>query len=237
MNRKDNRSYYDEFSHWYERERGRGYHGMLDDIESGLVLPHCPGNTVLDAGCGTGLILERVDSVARRAVGVDLSSGMLTKARERGLEVVQGSLTDLPFGDHAFDLVFSFKVLAHVESIAAAVRELSRVTRPGGRLFLEFYNPLSLRYLGKRVWAGRISEDTTEAAVFTRWDTPRRVRAHLPSTLELVAFHGVRVLTPMAALHRLPLVGRALNLAEKVAVDSPLRYFGGFLVAECVKVG
>ncbi len=234
--RKANQAYYDEFAGWYERQRHQGYHAMLDELELSLVRPHCAGRRVFEAGCGTGLILRELAPLASQATGLDLSHGMLEQAGQRGLQVVQGNVAQLPFADASFDVVVSFKVLAHVEAIDLALAELARVTRPGGRLFLEFYNPLSLRYLGKRVRAGRISERTDERAVFTRWDSPSKLSALLPPELELVDLHGVRVLTPVAGVHRLPLLGPALRLAERAALRSPLRYFGGFLVAECLRL-
>jgi SAM-dependent methyltransferase len=187
---------------------------------------------VLEVGCGTGLILERLAREARAATGVDLSPGMLARARARGLDVVAGSVTELPFRDESFDLVVSFKVLAHVPDIDRALGEVARVTRPGGQLALEFYNPWSLRYLAKRM-AGPlpISSARTEADVFTRWDSPRAVAARLPRDLELVAFRGVRCVTPAAFVHRMPVVGSAFAAVERLSVASPLRYVAGFLVA------
>jgi hypothetical protein len=53
----------------------------------------------------------------------------------------------------------------------------------------------------------------------------------LPPDLELIDYHGVRVLTPFAAVHRIPWVGRGLSRAELLAGNSRLRYLGGFLIA------
>ena len=231
------RRYYDDFSSWYERERGYGYHQMIDDLEVRLTEPYARGARVLELGCGTGLILERIAKVAEQAVGIDLSEGMARLARERGLDVHIGSVTDLPFEDESFDLTYSFKVLAHVPDIETAIREAVRVTRPGGYLLLELYNPWSLRYLAKKVAGPQpISEDRTEADVFTRWDSPLAVRKLLPPGVELDDIYGVRVLTPFAGVFRLPGVGRALGQAERVASRSPLRYFGGFLIAVLRKI-
>jgi ubiquinone/menaquinone biosynthesis C-methylase UbiE len=131
---------------------------------------------VLELGCGTGLILARIAKIAEEAVGIDLSEGMAQRARDRGLDVRIGSVCDLPFEDDQFDLTYSFKVLAHIPYIEAAVREAVRVTRPGGHLLLEFYNPWSLRYLAKKVAGPQpISNDRTEADIFTRWDSPRAI--------------------------------------------------------------
>ena len=226
------RQYYDDFSKSYERERGYGYHQMLDDLEVRLTKEYAKGARVLELGCGTGLILERIAKVAKEAVGIDLSEGMAERARERGLDVHIGSVTDLPFEDESFDLTYSFKVLAHVPDIETAIAEAVRVTRPGGHLLLELYNPWSLRYLAKKVAGPQpISADRTEADVFTRWDSPGDVRSLLPAGVELVDFYGVRVLTPFAAVFRIPGLGRLLGQAELVASRSPLKYFGGFLIA------
>jgi ubiquinone/menaquinone biosynthesis C-methylase UbiE len=228
----NNRTYYDDFSGWYERERAVGYHALIDEIEVAAVSEFAAGKRVLEAGCGTGLVLERLGRVAHEAHGFDLSPGMVAKARARGLSVSLGSVTAIPFRSNSFDFVCSFKVLAHVPEIELALRELARVTRPGGTLVLEFYNPWSLRYLAKRL-AGpqRISEGRTEADVYTRWDAPVTIPKRLPANLELIEYRGVRVATPAAFVHKIPLVRDVFAFAERASVRSPLRYFGGFLLA------
>jgi SAM-dependent methyltransferase len=232
------RAYYDDFSSGYERERHHGYHALLDELELGVALPFARGRDVLEVGCGTGLILSRLHEVARRAEGVDLSPGMLEKARSRGLNVHEASATALPFPDASFDLVLSFKVLAHVPDLALALREMARVCRPGGRVLAELYNPWSLRYLAKRLAGpGRISDGRSEADVFTRWDPPTRIAGLLPAELSLVEVRGLRVFTPAAFVHRLPVVGPLFARAEREVTQSPLRWFGGFLVVVAERRG
>lgn len=234
----NNKSYYDDFSSWYERERAAGYHALIDNIEVDAVREFAEQKRVLEAGCGTGLVLSRLSEVAREAHGFDLSPGMVEKARARGLSVALGSVTQVPFRDDAFDLVCSFKVLAHVPDIKLALRELARVTRPGGHLALEFYNPWSLRYAAKRIAGpGKISEGRTEADVYTRWDTPFEIPKLLPPNVELVEYRGVRVVTPAAFVHKIPVVSTVVAELEKKSVRSPLRYFGGFLLAILQKRG
>lgn len=226
------RDYYDDFSSTYEAERGRGYHALIDELETDIVLPFGRDADVLELGCGTGLILERVAEVAKTARGIDLSPGMLEKATARGLDVSLASVTELPFPDASFDLVYSFKVLAHVPDIGRALAEAARVTRPGGHLVLEFYNPLSLRYLAKRAAGPQpIGDGRTEADVFTRWDLPWVIPRLMPPGVELVEMRGVRVATMAAFLHRIPLLRSALGEVERASVRSPARFFGGFLVA------
>ena len=232
MSDADTQAYYDDFSDGYERERGRGYHAMIDDLEVEVAAPFCRDAKVLEVGCGTGLILERLAPAAREAWGVDLSPGMLRLAQQRGLNVVAGSVTELPFADESFDMVCSFKVLAHVPDIDRALAEIARVTRPGGHMLLEFYNPWSVRFLAKKIAGPQpISDGRTEADVFTRWDSPLAISQRMPPGVELVDYRGVRVLTPAAFVHRLPIVGDLLRQAERQSVTSSLRFLGGFLVA------
>jgi ubiquinone/menaquinone biosynthesis C-methylase UbiE len=178
-------------------------------------------------------LLREAAEVARSAVGLDLSRGMLAPARARGLTVVQGSLTHVPLPSASFDLVYSMKVLAHVPPIEAAIAELSRLVRPGGHLLLEFYNPMSLRYLAKRLGGpGRIHGDgTDESHVFTRFDRLSRARSYLPPGVELVGVRGVRVLTPSSHVFAWPPLGKLFTWAERAACDAPLlRNLGGFLI-------
>lgn len=229
---KDNASYYDDFADWYERERHHGYHAMLDRLQVGVVRPLALGRDVLEIGCGTGLILKEVAPFARQAIGLDISRGMLGHARRRGLNVVEGSATDLPFPDAVFDTVYSFKVLAHVEHIRRAMEEVSRVLRPGGRAALEFYNRHSLRYAIKRIKRpNAVSDTTNDHEVYTRYDSLGDVRTYLPESLTVLKVHGIRVVTPFAQVHRVPLLGQAMRLVETVARDARgVRRLGGFMV-------
>jgi ubiquinone/menaquinone biosynthesis C-methylase UbiE len=229
------RAYYDDFSRRYEAKRGGkdpgGYHDLIDDLEVDFVRRFGSGGDLLEVGCGTGLILARTASFAKSAKGVDLSPGMLERARDRGLSVSEASATELPFPEATFDVAYSFKVLAHVREIERALSEMTRVVRKGGFVLAEFYNPRSFRGLAKRFGPpGAISESKDESAVFTRFDTPEQAQAYAPAGTRFVAARGVRIVTPAAAALRLPLVGDVLRRAEWLLCDSPLRAFGGFWI-------
>jgi ubiquinone/menaquinone biosynthesis C-methylase UbiE len=234
--RSATRAYYDEFARAYERHRRPndpdGYHALIDDLEIELTHRHGVGRDVLECGCGTGLLLERIAAFARSAKGIDLSPGMLERARERGLDVREGSVTALPFDDASFDVTCSYKVLAHVPEIGKALAEMGRVTRPGGVVLAEFYNPLSFRALAKRVGpAGKISEATRESAVYTRFDAPWIIPRLVPPGLRLETARGVRIVTPAAAAMRIPGVRTVLRRVEGWLADTPAAFFGGFYVA------
>ena len=135
------------------------------------------------------------------------------------------------------DVAYSFKVLAHVEHIHAAMAKMARVVRPGGWVLAEFYNARSLRRLVKALKRPTaISEDNHDHAVFTRYDSVDDVRSYLPPELEWVTSRGIRVITPVAKALELPFVGGALRWAEHRLADLPIaRDLGGFLVAVCRK--
>lgn len=233
MSRLDNRSYYDDFAGWYERERHLPYHRMLDDLEVELVERYGAGKDVLEVGCGTGLILHRASQFARTAIGIDLSGGMLAKAAARGLRVAQASATALPFATASVDVAYSYKVLAHIPDIQGALREMARVVRPGGWVLAEFYNARSIRRLVKALKPPTaVSETTHDEHVYTRYDDARAIESYLPPELEWVTSRGIRVITPAAKVLEVPVLGSAMRWAEHRLADLPgARNIGGFLVA------
>ena len=100
------------------------------------------GMRILDAGCGPGF---DVAALALRVApgggvtGIDLSERIIALARSRyggveGVTFEAGSVTSLPLPDSRFDAAFSLRTLQYLEEPAPAIRELTRVTKPGGRV-------------------------------------------------------------------------------------------------------
>ncbi|KEF40732.1 MAG: hypothetical protein ER33_15440 [Cyanobium sp. CACIAM 14] len=90
---------------------------------------------VLDAGCGTGGLIRTLAShePAWAITGLDFSPVACSLARERtSAEIVEGSITDLPFAAESFDIVTCADVLSQVWDGSLALREFARVLRPGG---------------------------------------------------------------------------------------------------------
>jgi len=102
-----------------------------------------PGERILDLAAGTGVSTEQLGD---RAVGVDISLGMLRAgaARRPSVTLLAGDALALPFRDGVFDAVTIAFGLRNVHDTGAALREMARVTRPGGRLVVcEFSRPSS----------------------------------------------------------------------------------------------
>jgi demethylmenaquinone methyltransferase/2-methoxy-6-polyprenyl-1,4-benzoquinol methylase len=108
------------------------------------------GETVLDVAAGTGTSSASFTTHGAQCVACDFSQGMLRQgARQRGgaatggVRFVAGDALALPFADESFDAVTISFGLRNVHDVDAALRELRRVTKPGGRLVIcEFSSPI-----------------------------------------------------------------------------------------------
>lgn len=112
------------------------YHGLRALLQDTLAryAPH--EAVILDAGCGTGANLKLLQAHGR-AIGIDISEQAIAFCRKRGIPVdrtLMASLTDLPFPERLFDLVFSFDVICNIPDDVAAMAQVARVLKPGGRL-------------------------------------------------------------------------------------------------------
>jgi demethylmenaquinone methyltransferase/2-methoxy-6-polyprenyl-1,4-benzoquinol methylase len=118
-----------------------------------------PGDRVLDACCGTGDLAVACARAGGRVTGLDFSERMLERARRKApeLEWVQGDLLGLPFVDGTFDAATVGFGVRNVEDVGAALRELRRVLRPGGRLaVLEITRPRGLLRHFYGLWFDRV---------------------------------------------------------------------------------
>jgi demethylmenaquinone methyltransferase/2-methoxy-6-polyprenyl-1,4-benzoquinol methylase len=152
-----------------------------------------PGATVLDIACGTGDLCEVLRATGHRAIGVDLSAGMLAAAHTRAPLVRADALT-LPVPDAAVDGVVSGFALRNLVDLRQFLRECARVLRPGGRMaHLETDEPASaLLRAGHRVWFRQIVPflGTRLSSDADAYRYLPRSSAYLPPTSELVALAG-----------------------------------------------
>jgi SAM-dependent methyltransferase len=116
----------------------------LDRRHSFRTLDPCPGERVLDAGCGTGAYLRMLHSAQSVSVGLDLSPGMLRIARRMAptVNVVQADLNRaFPVQPGSFDAVFSTLVSEHLTNLRSFFLEAYAALRRGGRFVFSAFHP------------------------------------------------------------------------------------------------
>jgi ubiquinone/menaquinone biosynthesis C-methylase UbiE len=108
-----------------------------------------PDDTVLDVACGPGLLACAFARVAKHATGIDMTPAMLEQARkteqEQGLKNVSwlpGNVYSLPFPPSQFSIVSSRFVFHHLQAPLAALNEMKRACKPGGRIVVADMAPV-----------------------------------------------------------------------------------------------
>jgi phosphatidylethanolamine/phosphatidyl-N-methylethanolamine N-methyltransferase len=144
---------YDKLAKVYDLIFGPTLHpGRLRAIERMNIQP---GERVLEVGVGTGINLSLYPAHCS-VIGIDFSSSMLEKARERvaregiqSVRLVQMDAADLKFADGSFDIVYAPYLISVVPDPVKVAQEMRRVCRPGGRIiFLNHFlspNPILSR--------------------------------------------------------------------------------------------
>jgi SAM-dependent methyltransferase len=108
---------------------------ILDQELAEVMLAERPQGQLLDAGCGVGRRIKGMPN----AVGIDLSPEMIAAGDLPNIEV--GDVCSMSFPDARFDTVWCRLVLGHLSDLASAYRELARVCRPGGYVFITDFHP------------------------------------------------------------------------------------------------
>jgi demethylmenaquinone methyltransferase/2-methoxy-6-polyprenyl-1,4-benzoquinol methylase len=162
-----------------------------------------PGDRVLDACCGTGDLALAAEREGGVVTGLDFSPKMLERARRKSETItwVEGDLLELPFEDGSFDAATVGFGVRNVADLEAALAELRRVLRPGGRLaILEITQPRGLLRPFFSLWFDRIVPLLGKVLPGGRAYTylPASVRRfpgaeELVSLLERTGFQHVRV--------------------------------------------
>ena len=129
-----NSSYGDNLTEMFEQEQTRIDRLWFKKIAQRFSRKMGTG-TVLDVGCGNGLLLKCFHEAGWTCFGVDLSPWAQKPAQEYGFDFYQGKIEELGLPDSKYDLVLSASTLEHISEPRPHVAELLRVVKPGGRIY------------------------------------------------------------------------------------------------------
>ena len=194
---------------------------------------------ILEAGCGLGMYVEHMAAEGAGTVfGIDIEFERVRQAHERSENLACAVGEHLPFPTESMDLVLSHEVIEHVQDDAAAIREIVRVLKPGGRLALFCPNrgyPFETHGI---YWRGRYHFGNIPLVNYL----PRPLRDRLAPHVRIYSrrdlerlFAGlpvrfVRRTVIFGAydniIARRPALGRVLRAALQVLEKTPLRFFG-----------
>jgi len=211
----------EKYDQWFTTPIGRLVKMYESELLMDLLRPE-RGDTILDAGCGTGVFTLDVLERKPRVVAMDISLPMLVragkKASERPISFVAGDMMTLPFADETFDKVVSVTALEFIEDGKGALRELFRVTKHRGRIVVATLNRLS-PWAARRAAQARTKPDSIfKRAIFR---SPEEIAAIAPAAgVVKTAVHFQKDEEPERA-ERIELEGRARGLET-----------GAFLVAQ-----
>jgi ubiquinone/menaquinone biosynthesis C-methylase UbiE len=188
------------------------------------------GRDVLEVGCGSGIAVQLFAEAGANVSAVDLTPWAVATTRRRmaafGLEadVREADAEALPFEADSFDLVFSWGVIHHTTDMDAALGELVRILRPGGRLVLMVYHRRSIffvayrglarflpvaRRLGFHFEGARAGErEGLIARHFTRAEVERMLAARGLGEIRVVPYGQDAELLPLPRRVRLPITER-----------------------------
>lgn len=160
----EHRSHFDEIAAVYDESLPPHVVEHYLRKRTAFVLSLRPAGSVLDVGCGTGALARRLSAAGYRVTGVDPSDGMLDVMRTRAPDVraVHASGAELPFEAGSFDVVLSVATFHHIaepDAVRATLAEMTRVSKPGGRIVIWDHNPRNPYW---SLLMARVPQDTGE---------------------------------------------------------------------------
>lgn len=213
---------YDALAESYDRWYESPVNAFIDRLEIQLLRECLPsageGQRALDVGSGTGHLFPALSEAGYAIVGLDISTGMLMRARTKFGSVhslVRGDARRIPFGNESFDVVCSYATLHLIGDAQAALDEMHRCLRPGGMLIIGALNGLSYLGIKRRIGASRTFRGVR---FFNVWGLRRSLAAYGRPHIKTCAFAP-----PWAWL--LPLFGRIETAGRRL-----LWPFGQFIV-------
>jgi SAM-dependent methyltransferase len=172
-------------------------------------LPAVEGKRILEIACGRGGFSRLLGSRGASVCGADFSASAVEIAKEKLLRnpsladrvtYLQADAQDMPFEENSFDIVVSCETIEHVPDPGAAVREMYRVCKPGGRLFLT--TPNYLNFMGLYVVYAAVRHPGLKSS------QPLDERFLFPQIRGFVAAAGWKIVRTDGTVHQFPFAPR-----------------------------
>ena len=174
------------------------------------------GARVLDVGCGTGEYVHRANELGFTAGGIEPADAMREVAisKNPGASIVSGVATELPYPDESFDLVICIEVLRYLDrsDVRQALRELRRVLRPGGTMFLTMVNRYALDGFFLHYSLQRMLKHQSIERPHCEFVTPGELDREIRTAGFSTAVHRGVLFGPMRTLYKI-----STRLARRVA--------------------
>ncbi len=193
---------------------------------------------ILENGCGVGMYVEHLAPFGGKITGLEYDFERAAEAGQRSPRIMNAAGEDLPFPDNSFDLILSHEVLEHVQSDAAAIREMVRVLKSGGRATIfvpnrwypfethgiywrgkyHFGNKLFVNYLPRK-WRDKLAP---HVEIYTRRDLMKLFEGLPVKFIERTVIFGAYD----NIIARLGAVGKILRAILQFLEKTPLKIFG-----------
>ena len=218
------KNYYEDLAPNYDSNRFENSYGKYINIQERKfltsILPLDKNNKILDLGCGTGRFLEFAN------YGVDISPKMIEVAKTKfpKKEIIEGSVSSIPFPEKHFDVIYSLHVIMHLnkEITQAFLDETHKKLKSNGKLIFDFPSDKRRRTVNYKAnnWhaANQFSTDEIIKMSETNW--------------ELKKHKGILFLP----IHRFPNFIRPLLLSiDNFLCNSFLKEYASYIIIELEK--
>jgi len=175
------------------------------------MLSSSPGDFILDIGCGKGRDLMQLAKFGTRVIGIDFSDKMIEEAKIkiseeniRGIQLIVGDATNLPFPNKVFDKVLASEVIEHIPDYTKAILEMIRVVKRRGSIVITTPNRHSFYGFDRYIIFEKFFKKSWPHA-YDEWKTFEEVTSVLKDNrVEVVAFLGICYVPGFIVTYRLP---------------------------------